>query len=102
MTAFSTYFRGKITRIRSHKRIWILLGLLVGILLAGLKLLDWRMRQMARLAEQLPKMQSPELGISTHDPELKGLSEEQVAEPAAEHQVEEIPPAVDLGAGQEE
>lgn len=80
MTAFSTYFRNKFTSISSHKRIWIFLGLFVGILLAGLKLLDWRMRRIARLGEQLPEVQSPELGISTHDPKLKGLSEEQVAE----------------------
>ena len=38
------------------------------------------MRWIARLGEQVPEMQSPELGISPHDPKLKGLSEEQVAE----------------------
>jgi magnesium-transporting ATPase (P-type) len=80
MMAFKTYFRNKFARISSASRSWLILGLLFGGFLAGLKLFLWRKRRLARLRKPIPEEWSSGLGISAFDPQLKGLSEEQVAE----------------------
>jgi len=80
MAAFRTYLRNKSTRISSASRSWIFIGLLVGVFLAGLKLVLWLKRRFARLRKPIPDEWSSGLGISAIDPQLKGLSEEQVAE----------------------
>jgi magnesium-transporting ATPase (P-type) len=80
MAAFRTYIRNKSARIRSASGSWIFIGLLVGIFLAGLKLFRWRKRRFAGLRKPSQGEQASGLGISVFDPQLKGLSEEQVAE----------------------
>lgn len=80
MMAFKNYFRNKSAWISSASRTWLILSLLFGAFLAGLKLFLWRKRRFARLKKPSPEEWSSELGISAFDPQLKGLSEEQVAE----------------------
>jgi len=80
MAVFRTYLRNKFTRVNLASRSWIFLGLLVGVFLAGLKLFRRRKRPVARLIKPFPEKWSSGLGISAFDPQLKGLSEEQVVE----------------------
>ena len=80
MAAFRTYLRNKSAWISSASRSWIFLGLLVSVFLAGLKLSRLRKRRFARLRKPSPEEWSSGLGFRAIDPQLKGLTEEQVAE----------------------
>jgi len=80
MAAFRAYFRNLIAKNRSSSKNWITFGLLVSIILAGLKLFRWRKRCLEPRLRSSPEEWSSGLGIRAFDPQLKGLSEEQVAE----------------------
>jgi magnesium-transporting ATPase (P-type) len=90
MAAFRTNFRILFARISSASRSWIIFGLLVGGFLAGLKLFHWRKLRLRRLRKPVPEEWSSGLGISAFDPQLKGLSEEQVADRSEEVDLEAL------------
>jgi cation-transporting ATPase E len=80
MAAFRTYFRNKFTRISSASRSWIFIGLLVGVFLAGLKLVRWlKIRSL-----QNAKKHTPEAKINLR--KINGLSEVEADERKIEGQ----------------